>query len=142
MKSRISIVIDASAFIALGLDKTLKLAVAHDESVIFYVTQKSLSEIKNYYEKRTKEDRRLKEKLKKEMNYWSEFFIFINDSELKPFANEAKKRIHDHNDWQEVALALKLGCAILTEDCDFLGAGVPTWTRATINHGLGRGQRT
>lgn len=140
MKNRIDIVIDASVLIALGFENVAKLVVTYNESAIFYVTRKSLSETKKYYEK----NRVLGERLKKLLTYFCDLVTVIHDSQLEPFAKEAQARIgqRDCNDWQEVALALKLGCAILTEDCDFLGAGVPTWTRATINHGLGRGQRT
>lgn len=34
----------------------------------------------------------------------------------------------DPDDWPIVATALVLGCPIWTEDNDFFGAGVPTWT--------------
>ncbi|MXY62770.1 MAG: hypothetical protein F4Y87_04940 [Synechococcus sp. SB0665_bin_28] len=66
----------------------------------------------------------------------------IHDSQLESFVDEAQARINhrDSSDWQEVVLALKLECAILTKDCDFLGTGISTWTRDTIEHGLKRGQ--
>jgi predicted nucleic acid-binding protein len=38
----------------------------------------------------------------------------------------------DPRDWQVVALALSLGADILTEDEDFLGCGVATWTVETL----------
>jgi predicted nucleic acid-binding protein len=43
---------------------------------------------------------------------------------------EARARIErrDPNDWQVLASALTLDCPIWTEDKDFFGAGVPTWT--------------
>ena len=43
---------------------------------------------------------------------------------------EARARIErrDANDWPVIACALTLGCPIWTEDRDFFGAGVPTWT--------------
>ena len=84
----------------------------------------------------------LEEKLGKLLAYFRDLVTVIDDSQLELFAKEAQARIghRDHSDWQEVALALKLGCAILTEDYDFLGSGIPTWTLATIDHGLGRRQ--
>ena len=43
--------------------------------------------------------------------------------------DEARRRIlRDPDDWHTVALALRLGAAIWTQDGDFLGCGVPTWT--------------
>jgi predicted nucleic acid-binding protein len=42
----------------------------------------------------------------------------------------ARARIgrRDEDDWPVVASALALGCPIWTEDTDFFGCGVPTWT--------------
>ncbi len=43
---------------------------------------------------------------------------------------EARLRLkgRDEEDWPIVALALKLGCPVWTEDPDFFGSGVATWT--------------
>lgn len=43
---------------------------------------------------------------------------------------EAQLRIsvRDIEDWPVLALAMTLDCPIWTEDADFFGAGVPTWT--------------
>ena len=38
----------------------------------------------------------------------------------------------DPNDWQVAALALSLGAGILTEDGDFFGCGIATWTAGTL----------
>jgi predicted nucleic acid-binding protein len=46
------------------------------------------------------------------------------------FEAPARQRLarRDESDWPYLALALKLGCPIWTEDQDFFGSGVPTWT--------------
>lgn len=43
---------------------------------------------------------------------------------------EARQRLagRDESDWPFVALALTLNCPIWTEDPDFFGSGVATWT--------------
>ena len=43
---------------------------------------------------------------------------------------EAKQRIavRDMDDWPIVAVSLMLDCPIWTEDTDFFGVGVATWT--------------
>lgn len=48
---------------------------------------------------------------------------------------EARKRLgkRDPEDWPILAAALALGCPIWTEDTDFFGCGVATWTTANIN---------
>lgn len=48
----------------------------------------------------------------------------------EPFAAEARERLatRDPDDWPILASALALGCPIWTEDTDFFGCGVATWT--------------
>ena len=50
------------------------------------------------------------------------------------FEIEARKRLasRDPDDWPILAAALALGCPIWTEDTDFFGCGVATWTSASI----------
>ena len=40
----------------------------------------------------------------------------------------------DPNDWPVVACAIALDAAVWTNDNDFLGTGVPTWTTATLSN--------
>jgi predicted nucleic acid-binding protein len=46
------------------------------------------------------------------------------------FEAEARERLEmrDQDDWPILATALALGCPIWTEDSDFFGCGVATWT--------------
>ena len=46
------------------------------------------------------------------------------------FENEARQRLRgrDENDWPVLATALGLACAVWTEDADFFGTGIATWT--------------
>ena len=46
------------------------------------------------------------------------------------FETKARERLagRDPEDWPILASALALGCAIWTEDTDFFGCGVATWT--------------
>lgn len=50
------------------------------------------------------------------------------------FEAEARKRLaaRDPEDWPILAAALALECPIWTEDTDFFGCGVATWTTASI----------
>jgi predicted nucleic acid-binding protein len=51
------------------------------------------------------------------------------------YEDEAKQRIavRDINDWSIVATALLLDCPIWTEDNDFFGSGVATWTSDRVH---------
>jgi len=55
------------------------------------------------------------------------------------FESEARKRLgtRDPEDWPILAAALALGCPIWTEDTDFFGCGVATWTSASIGSFFG-----
>jgi len=50
------------------------------------------------------------------------------------FEQTARDRLRgrDEADWPILAAALALGCPIWTEDADFFGAGVATWTSDRI----------
>lgn len=47
----------------------------------------------------------------------------------------ARRRLgaRDPEDWPILAAALAIGCAIWTEDTDFFGCGVATWTSSNID---------
>ena len=54
--------------------------------------------------------------------------------------SEAEERMkhRDLDDWPIVATALTLDCPIWTEDKDFFGSGMPTWTTDRIHLFLGK----
>lgn len=51
------------------------------------------------------------------------------------FEAESRKRLgaRDPDDWPILATALALNCPIWTEDTDFFGCGVATWTTTSID---------
>ena len=55
------------------------------------------------------------------------------------FEAEARKRlgVRDPDDWPILACALSFGCPIWTEDTDFFGCGVATWTSNRVEMFLG-----
>jgi predicted nucleic acid-binding protein len=59
------------------------------------------------------------------------------------FEVEAKQRIavRDIDDWPIVAVSLMLDCPIWTEDADFFGSGVATWTSDRVHLYLSKGDR-
>lgn len=57
----------------------------------------------------------------------------LGEAEYGRFKNEALARLpNDPDDWPTVALALALEADIWTQDKDFLGCGVATWTSTTL----------
>lgn len=59
----------------------------------------------------------------------------VDAKQYRGYEQEAKARIavRDIDDWSIVALALVLDCPIWTEDVDFFGAGVATWTSDRVH---------
>jgi predicted nucleic acid-binding protein len=60
------------------------------------------------------------------------------------FESEARRRLRgrDEDDWPILAAALALGCAVWTEDADFFGTGIATWTTANVEIFLQKEART
>ncbi len=59
----------------------------------------------------------------------------IDHSIYQERSREAQQRMknRDLRDWEPVATALLFNCPIWTEDKDFFGVGVPTWTTDQIH---------
>lgn len=60
----------------------------------------------------------------------------VDNALLEPSRDEALARIRDPDVWPTLARSLHLECAVLTEDQDFFGTGVATWTCATVERYL------
>lgn len=60
----------------------------------------------------------------------------VEDALLESAREEALARIRDVDDWPALALGLQLECAIWTEDRDFFGTGIATWTSSTVERYL------
>jgi predicted nucleic acid-binding protein len=54
----------------------------------------------------------------------------------------ARLKQRDEDDWPVLAAALTLSCPIWTEDTDFFGCGVATWTTDRIELYLARSSET
>lgn len=62
----------------------------------------------------------------------------IEQQDLLPLQIAAMNRLQhrDIHDWPVLAAALLLNCPIWTEDYDFFGTGVATWTTSTVKYFL------
>jgi predicted nucleic acid-binding protein len=67
------------------------------------------------------------------LNHLRSTLTIVPPEAYAPALAEATRRVpRDPNDAPTVALALTLGCGILTGDYDFFGCGVPVWTVETL----------
>jgi predicted nucleic acid-binding protein len=55
-------------------------------------------------------------------------------ADARKYLQQALQRIavRDADDWPVLACAMTLDCPVWTEDADFFGTGVPTWTSDRI----------
>jgi len=58
----------------------------------------------------------------------------VENASLSELESEARRRIaaRDPDDWPLLALAMAINALVWTEDPDFLGAGVATWTTRNV----------
>jgi predicted nucleic acid-binding protein len=65
--------------------------------------------------------------------------VILDEAIYSALEDEARARsVRDPSDWPVVASALALSAAIWTNDNDFLGTGVATWTTETLQRWLDR----
>ena len=130
------LVIDANILIRAVLGSRVRGLIEHYcNSVAFYIAEANVDEAEFYLSTELAAKRGLSEEV------WRQVFEgvlnavqIIADDVLIEVKTEAKARIASRgvNDWPAVAAALLLDCPVWTEDKDFLGAGVATWTTATV----------
>lgn len=65
--------------------------------------------------------------------------VVLDEAVYSALEDEARSRsVRDPNDWPVVASALALAAGVWTNDNDFLGTGVATWTTETLQLWLDR----
>ena len=129
------IVIDANILVraVLGV-RARELIERYCDSAAFYVAESNVEEAMQYLAELAPR-RGIREEV------WRESLAaimvavqIIPQQELMAVEAEATARIgkRDPNDWPAVAGALQFECPVWTEDEDFFGSGVATWTTATV----------
>jgi predicted nucleic acid-binding protein len=130
------IVLDANILIRAVLgNKVRTLITEHIETVDFFTPDVCLADARKYlpilFEKRSIPA----EPALKLLNNLISLLHVVDDLVYKSSIEEAQLRIksRDIQDWPVVATALTLNCPIWTEDQDFFGTGIPTWTSDRVH---------
>ena len=134
MQSR-RLVIDANILIraVLGV-RVRELIERYCESAAFYVAESNVEEAMQYLAELAPR-RGIREEIWREsLSGIMEAVQIIPQSELAVAEAEAIARIgqRDPADWPAIAGALQFDCPVWTEDEDFFGSGVATWTTSTV----------
>jgi predicted nucleic acid-binding protein len=130
------IVIDANILIRAVLGKKVRELIQNHSTRILFFTPDTCYEDAIKYLPILFEKRKLPPDEALDLLAELKCLIQIVDISLYSlYEQEAKNRIamRDLNDWSVVAVALMLDCPIWTEDNDFFGTGVATWTSDRVH---------
>lgn len=129
------LVIDANILIRAVLGQRVRRLIADTcESVAFYVAEANYEEAEHYLAQLAPARGIPDAVWRESLNAVMSAIQLVGQEELTLVETEAKARIagRDERDWPAVAAAMQFSCPVWTEDSDFFGAGVPTWTTETV----------
>lgn len=137
MAERKRLVIDANILIraCLGV-RARALIVDFASEVDFYVAEANAAEASGYIGELASHRGLDPQICQEALLSLMEVVQMVDTPLIEAAKDEALKRIRDPADWPALALAMQLECAIWTEDQDFFGTGVATWTTATVQRYL------
>lgn len=125
------LVLDANILIRLVLGRRVReLVVSHVDTVAFFAPRECFDDARRYLpgllSRRGVDPAPALEVLDR----FEGVIQVLDEPAYEGARGEALARIasRDEHDWPILAAALTLGCPIWTEDQDFFGTGVPTWT--------------
>jgi predicted nucleic acid-binding protein len=126
-----ALVLDANILIRAVLGKRVRALILENASTVkFFAPDMAYADARKYLpallEKRGVASAEAMHVLRQ-----MESIVQVMDHELYVgMRNQALQRIaiRDADDWPVLACALSMGCPVWTEDADFFGTGVATWT--------------
>jgi predicted nucleic acid-binding protein len=137
MAERKRLVLDANILIRGCLGVRVRALIADSaREVDFFVAEANASEASGYLSELAARRGLDPQICQEAFLSLMEVVQIVDSTWIETAREEALNRIRDPADWPALALALQLECAIWTEDQDFFGTGVATWTTATVQRYL------
>jgi len=136
MTSRKGLVLDANILLRAVLGTRVRqLLETYEDIAGFYSPDVCFGEAQEYLPdlaKRRAVDSSLALTVLKEL---SRIVVSVDRSLYESYEKLARERIErrDPDDWPVVAVALMLDVPVWTEDQDFFGSGIPTWTTDRVD---------
>lgn len=133
---RKALVLDANILIRAVLGHRVRpILEAHADSISFFVPKTALAEAEEHLAALVVKRGGDPDKARAALKAMAGLATVVDDDLYGDFENEARKRLgaRDPEDWPILAAALALDCPIWTEDTDFFGCGVATWTSGSID---------
>ena len=109
-----------------------RLIAAYADQVDFFVAEANVAEATFYIAELAKKKGLDQQVCSETLLSLMRVVQMVEDSVLESVRDEALARIRDPDDWPALALGMQLECAIWTEDQDYFGAGIATWTTNTV----------
>ena len=122
---------DANILVRAVLGERVRAVIeAHAEGVSFFVPEVAYAEAEEHLATLVVKRGGDSEKALSLLRSLRSLVVLIGSEVYGELETEARERLgaRDPEDWPILASALALGCPIWTEDTDFLGCGVATWT--------------
>jgi predicted nucleic acid-binding protein len=132
---RKALVLDANILIRAVLGQRVRRIIeAHADDISFFLPQTAYAEAEEHLAELVVKRGGDPTKALKALKAMAALATIVNEDLYGDFEAEARKRLgaRDPEDWPILAAALALDCPIWTEDTDFFGCGVATWTSASI----------
>ncbi len=125
---RKALVVDANVLVRAVLGKRVREVYCED--VTFFVPAAAYAEAEEHLPRLVIKRGGDPEKALALLRAVRELVEVIESEFYMEFEDEARERLgqRDPEDWPILAAALALSCPIWTEDTDFFGCGVATWT--------------
>ena len=131
------LVVDANILIRGCLGVRVRTLIAnYADRVDFFVAEANLAEAADYIADLANEKNLDEAVCTEALISLMGVVQLVENRVLEPARDEALARIRDADDWPALALGLQLECAIWTEDKDFFGTGIATWTTRTVERYL------
>ena len=126
-----ALVVDANILVRAVLGERVRAVIeAHAEEVSFFVPEVAYAEAEEHLATLVVKRGGDPEKALSLLRCLRSLVVLIGSEVYGELETEARERLgaRDPEDWPILASALALGCPIWTEDTDFFGCGVATWT--------------
>jgi len=126
------IVLDSNILIRAVLGRRVRqlIDVYAEKGVRFFAPQIAFEDAERYLPILLKKRGTAAADVAKALQYLRRIIEPVGPELYAPFEADARQRLRgrDESDWQVLAAALGLACAVWTEDADFFGTGVAVWT--------------
>jgi predicted nucleic acid-binding protein len=126
-----ALVVDANILVRAVIGKRVRAVIeAHAENVSFFIPDVACCEAEEHLAALVVKRGGDPDKALALLRSVGRLLERVGDEVYGDFEAEARERLEmrDQDDWPILATALALGCPIWTEDSDFFGCGVATWT--------------